>query len=313
MDMCGHRFPTAEAVGYFPASLRDVHKDTPIEPLPKDLTECRAGRPAPRLHLDGNRILISATGIKAHWYHRYNNNNYYSKLKSRHAVVKKVLTLIIDRSIISLVRFYRTAFMVKEDTRARIIEHGAMLIHEKGFNHTGVQEILRAAGVPKGSFYFYFKSKEEFGLAVIDYFSQYLGARMNTHLEDSSLPHVGRLKSFCDEMLEYFRMVGCTRGCPIGNMAQELADLSDTFRAKLKDALDEMGTQMAACLQAAREANELDPDLDPHETAHFIVNSWEGALTRMKTEKTLEPLIVFDKMIFGRLLRPPVEHRLPDP
>ena len=192
--------------------------------------------------------------------------------------------------------------MVKEDTRARIIEEGARLIHEKGFNNTGVQEILRASGVPKGSFYFYFKSKEDFGLAVIDYFSQTMGERLTTHLTNESLPHVERLRSFLQEMMEFFRQEGYSRGCPIGNMAQELADLSDTMRQKLKESMDRMQAAIAGCIRAGRESGELVTDLDPDEAAYFILNSWEGALTRMKTEKSLEPLMVFDRMVFDRLL-----------
>ena len=193
---------------------------------------------------------------------------------------------------------------MKDDTRARLIATGARLVHEKGFNHTGVQEILQASGVPKGSFYFYFRSKEEFGIAVVDFFSQFIAATMDAHLQDASLPHVERLKGFFDAMMEYFRHEGCSRGCPIGNLAQELADLNDTFREKLKQALDAMEANLVTCLQAATEANELANDIDPHEAAAFILNSWEGALTRMKTEKSLKPLVVFDKMIFEFLLKP---------
>lgn len=195
--------------------------------------------------------------------------------------------------------------MVKQSTRARIIEEGARLIHEKGFSNTGLQEILRASGVPKGSFYFYFKSKEDFGLAVIDYFLQFMAARMDSHLSDESLSHVGRLKSFFHEMMGFFRQEGYSRGCLIGNMAQELADLSDSLREKLKESLDGMETAIARCLQAAQDAGEVAADLDPKDAACFVVNSWQGALTRMKTEKNPEPLIVFDKMVFGRLLKGP--------
>jgi TetR/AcrR family transcriptional repressor of nem operon len=194
--------------------------------------------------------------------------------------------------------------MMKEDTRTRLIATGAKLVHEKGFNHTGVQEILQVSGVPKGSFYFYFRSKEEFGIAVVDFFSQFIAARMDEHLQDVSIPHVLRLKGFFDAMMEYFRHESCSRGCPIGNLAQELADLNDTFREKLKQALDAMEARLVACLQAALEANELANDIDPDEAAAFMLNSWEGALTRMKTEKSLKPLVVFDKMIFEFLLRP---------
>jgi TetR/AcrR family transcriptional regulator, transcriptional repressor for nem operon len=195
--------------------------------------------------------------------------------------------------------------MSKQDTRGLLIAEGARLIHEKGFNHTGVQEVLQAAGVPKGSFYFYFRTKEEFGLAVIDHFLGFLGARMDRHLGDESLPHLQRLRNFFNDMMEFFGRGGCSRGCPVGNLAQELADLSDTFRAKLRDALGTMESRILACIEAAVEAGEIVPPLDARETASFILNSWEGALTRMKTEKSLEPLVVFDRMIFQVVLRMP--------
>lgn len=205
--------------------------------------------------------------------------------------------------------------MTKEDTRARLIAEGARLIHKKGYNHTGVLEILQASGVAKGSFYFYFQTKEEFGLAVVVYFSEFMVARMERHLSDASLTHIGRLKRFFDEMMNYFGHEGCSCGCPIGNLAQELADLNDTFRKTLKDVLDTMQGKIAGCLEAAQDAHEIASDLNPHEAASFILNSWEGALTRMKTEKNLEPLTVFDKMMFGRFLARPGEedHCLGDP
>jgi TetR/AcrR family transcriptional repressor of nem operon len=193
--------------------------------------------------------------------------------------------------------------MAKQDTKALLIAEGARIIHEKGFNHTGVQEVLQAAGVPKGSFYFYFRTKEEFGLAVIDYFLDFLEAKMDGHLADASLPHIQRLRNFFKDMKELFGRGGCSRGCPVGNLAQELADLSDPFRVKCKDALGALQSRIVACLEAAVEADEMEPPLDPEQTAYFILNSWEGALTRMKTEKSLQPLEVFDRMIFEVVLR----------
>lgn len=193
--------------------------------------------------------------------------------------------------------------MAKHDTRAMLVAEGARLIHEKGFNHTGIQEVLQAAGVPKGSFYFYFRTKEEFGLAVIDRFLGFIVEKMDRHLGDASLPHLQRLRNFFGDMMELFGRGGCSRGCPVGNLAQELADLSDTFRAKCRDALGDMESRIRACMEAAMEAGEVHAPLDPRETASFILNSWEGALTRMKTEKSLEPLVLFDKMIFQVMLR----------
>ena len=64
--------------------------------------------------------------------------------------------------------------MTKRPTKTRIIAEGAKIIQKNGFNNTGILDVLRAADVPKGSFYFYFKSKEDFGLEVINYLAETL-------------------------------------------------------------------------------------------------------------------------------------------
>ena len=66
--------------------------------------------------------------------------------------------------------------MTKDSAKDRILTHAAQIIHKKGFNNTGIQEILESAGVPKGSFYFYFKSKEDLGLALIDHYAERFGS-----------------------------------------------------------------------------------------------------------------------------------------
>lgn len=193
--------------------------------------------------------------------------------------------------------------MSKEATKLKILVEGAKIVHEKGFNNTGIQEILNAAGVPKGSFYFYFKSKEEFGLAVIDYFMTFMGNWIDSHLNSTTTPPLKSLKNFFDAIQGYFQEKGCKSGCPIGNITQEMADLSNPFRAKLEQAFHEMKTKIGRCLETAQERNDLEPTIDPYEIADFILNSWEGALLRMKAKNSIEPLITFDKMVFGMLLR----------
>lgn len=193
--------------------------------------------------------------------------------------------------------------MTKEDTKTKILAIGAQIVHEKGFNNTGIQEILSAADVPKGSFYFYFKSKDEFGLALVDFFLSFMGEWMDRHLADPGPSPVKSLKKFFDELMAYFLEKGCKAGCPVGNMAQEMADLSEAFRDKAEQAFSQMKARIKRCLEAARENGEIDPDLDPDETADFILNSWEGALLRMKAQGEIKPLKIFDKMIFDGLLK----------
>lgn len=193
--------------------------------------------------------------------------------------------------------------MARETTRTRIIAEGARIVREKGFNNAGIQEILHAANVPKGSFYFYFSSKEEFGLQLIDHHSSLTRKWMAKHLEAPSSTPLASMKAFFDDVMQYFEAQGCHVGCPVGNIAQEMADLNEAFRAKVKEAFIEMQNALARCLEAARLCGEIDPKTDPYETADFILNSWEGALLRMKVQKDTQPLVLFDRMIFGVLLR----------
>ncbi|MBI5251147.1 MAG: TetR family transcriptional regulator C-terminal domain-containing protein [Desulfomonile tiedjei] len=192
----------------------------------------------------------------------------------------------------------------KESTKMRILSEGSRIIHEKGFNNTGIQEILDAARVPKGSFYFYFKSKEDFGLQLVDFYLQFILSAVEPHMSATPGKPIERLRNFFRYMMGMCEQMGCKGGCPIGNLTQEMADQKDAFRIKVNQALGMISSQMAKCLEEARNLQQINPSLDPGETADFILNSWEGALLRMKAENSLQPLIVFEKMIFEGLLKP---------
>ena len=110
------------------------------------------------------------------------------------------------------------------NTKQNILQIGAEIIHRKGYNATGLQEILRAANVPKGSFYNHFKSKEDFGLQVIDFFTDFFAQFCKDIFEDSNRSPLGRLELLLDRFMEFFDSRGYTCGCPVGNLAQELGD-----------------------------------------------------------------------------------------
>ena len=192
---------------------------------------------------------------------------------------------------------------MKRDAKADIINAGADLIHRQGFNRTGLKEILDAAGVPKGSFYFYFKSKEDFGLTLIDHFQEVMAENARPLLADRALPPLQRLARFFATRREFFEQGGCQRGCAIGNLAQEMSDLSPAMRHGVSRVLSSLADSLEALLAEAAGCGDLPVDLDPGRTAAFIVDAWEGALLRMKAEKNVEPLRRFEDMIFSRLLR----------
>jgi len=192
---------------------------------------------------------------------------------------------------------------MKEDTKQRLIMTGARIMHLKGFNNTGIQEILDTAGIPKGSFYNFFKSKEDFGLQVIDYFVGFFLQISNQFLGDKSHPPLERIRLLLGWFIEFFESTDYTLGCPIGNFAQEMGDVNPAFREKLKTSLDSMARQFVDVLLEARESGHLSKTLNAQDTARFMISSWEGALMSMKVEKSTEPLETHARFIFDYILK----------
>jgi len=192
---------------------------------------------------------------------------------------------------------------MREDTKQKLIKAGAEIMHLKGFNNTGVQEILDKTGVPKGSFYNFFKSKEDFGLQVIDYYAGFFFEIFTRFLNDESQPPLERIRLLFQWFIAFFQSADYTLGCPLGNFAQELGDISPVFREKLKANLDAMSQLYAAVLREAQDAGALSRELDAGEAARFVVSSWEGALTLMKVMKSTEPLETHAKFTFDYILK----------
>jgi TetR/AcrR family transcriptional repressor of nem operon len=193
--------------------------------------------------------------------------------------------------------------MAKDATRLSIIRNGARLVHAQGYNNTGLSDILQAAGVPKGSFYFYFKSKNDFGLAIIDHYWEFINHMGETYCSDSNTPPLKRLANFIDAYQRLFEEMGLGCGCPIGNLIQEMSDLSEAFREKIGDVYSRMQERIALLLKEAKEQGDLPADINPDLIAQFILNSWEGAIMHMKLIKSSEPLKVFRQMVFERILK----------
>ncbi len=192
---------------------------------------------------------------------------------------------------------------MQPNTRDRIIETGAEIIHRKGFNHTGIQEILNAASVPKGSFYNYFKSKDEFGLQIIDYFSERFKQIAKETLEDTRISPLSRIYAFLTALMEYFESQNYAGGCPIGNLAQEMGDLSPIFREKLGEAIDRMIDAYKHVLAAAQNDGKISKSLDIQDTAAFIVAGWHGAIIQMKLTQSLAPLKNHRRFVFDHILK----------
>jgi TetR/AcrR family transcriptional repressor of nem operon len=188
------------------------------------------------------------------------------------------------------------------DTKQRILKAGAKIVLQKGFYDTGLAEVLQAAKVPKGSFYFYFKNKEDFGLQLVDYFAGQLQERAQEFYNDAELTFPEKIRHLFAWQAEAFNKNDFKGGCPIGNLALEMGDRNPLFRKKLDQVFTAMKKGLTGLLEQAAQKGEISRTLDIEETAEFILYSWEGALLQMKVSKSTKPHEVFDRMIFERFL-----------
>jgi TetR/AcrR family transcriptional repressor of nem operon len=177
------------------------------------------------------------------------------------------------------------------------------MISRQGYNATGIDAVLKQAGVPKGSFYHYFGSKEDFGLAVIDCFVDRYDLYLASFLEDKSLSPVERIRRYFEAGLAKLSDSHCSRGCLIGNLGQELADQSEIFRERLDRIFQSWTGRFTVCLKEAEQKGELASACDPSVIAGFLLSGWEGAILRAKVMKSPQPLEDFITTVFSTILK----------
>jgi TetR/AcrR family transcriptional repressor of nem operon len=183
--------------------------------------------------------------------------------------------------------------------RNSLITVGQELFITSSFNSVGLNDILKHAGIPKGSFYHYFESKEDFALQVVEQYHKENHAALEALLLDESLTAYQQLKTFFQNNVDHFGDVGYCQGCLMGNLSQEIADVNENMRSKISELSTEMVDKVSECLQRL-ENNELNlGHLRPCEAAQVLMNSWMGAIMKMKLEKSREPLDVFMKFFFS--------------
>lgn len=170
-------------------------------------------------------------------------------------------------------------------TREQIVDAASRLVHVRGFNNTSVDEILRESGVGKGNFYYYFRSKDELGFAVLERGLE----RISTELIEKSFNPAKdpwqQILDFLDCLVERARKQECTGGCLLGNLAVEMSDIHEEFRRRLNTAFDRLRTRIEGTLAQAKRQGTLRSDADMPRLAHFIVAGFEGAFMMGKLHK----------------------------
>ncbi len=187
--------------------------------------------------------------------------------------------------------------MKGEITRERILFEGAKIVYLKGYHATGLQEILKASRVPKGSFYFYFKSKKDYGLQLIDYYTDGIVTRGRKLLERADLSPLEGMHEHFRWVLHHSVELGYKGGCPIGNLSQELGDTDDAFREKLNDAYRRLIEMHGLFLEEAQKQGEIASDLNTDEIAELVFNCYQGALIQMKVSRSTGAVEMIEKTI----------------
>lgn len=187
------------------------------------------------------------------------------------------------------------------ETKIALLRSGMEILTEKGYSATGIDEILRKEGIPKGSFYHYFPSKEAFGLALIQYYSDFFKHKLNKFLNDQELSPLSRLVGFIQDANKGMARYNFKRGCLVGNLGQEMSALPEPFREKLKAVFDDWQFSVESCLEAAKLAGEIPKHIDCQQSAYIFWVGWEGAVLRAKLERRPNALIAFSNFYLDTL------------
>lgn len=161
---------------------------------------------------------------------------------------------------------------------------------EQGYHGTGLQEILDAVQVPKGSFYNYFTNKESFGAEVIQRYIEPFLLQLTAYLQNPKYDALTAIQAYFDELIVELEKAQFMGGCLLGNLMGELGDTSEVCRESLQRAVTNYRDLLKTGLARAQQEGLIRSDLRAEEMADLLVNAWQGALLRMKIEKSVRPL-----------------------
>lgn len=183
----------------------------------------------------------------------------------------------------------RLATQGSADVRRGIVATGQRIMAGKGFSAVGLNEILTTAGVPKGSFYHYFDSKEAFGEALLEsYFEDYL-AGLDETLRQPGLTMAQRLTNYWRQWQDTQSFSDCQGKCLAVKLGAEVADLSEAMRASLQRGTSGITDRLGRAIQAGVAEGSLSIRGDPNGVAQSLYQLWLGASVMAKIVRHREP------------------------
>jgi len=189
--------------------------------------------------------------------------------------------------------------MARQSLRENLLDAGFQTIWNSGYTAAGVRDIVAAAGARPGSFTNHFASKEEFAGEVLERYFAYVGGLVESALARDGTPAVGRLRRYLDVITSKLEAHDWARGCMIGNLSLETAVHSEPLRLRLVDIFERWRQPFADCIAEGQAAGQIAKTFEAEDLADFLLSSWQGAMLRMKVERSPEPLERFKKIIFS--------------
>jgi TetR/AcrR family transcriptional regulator, transcriptional repressor for nem operon len=174
-------------------------------------------------------------------------------------------------------------------TKRRLLDVGLATLLERGYNATGIQDLLVATSVPKGSFYHHFSSKEDFALQVIDRYMGDVHFLLDQALSDLDRAPLERIRVFYVRLLAMYAGQGYL-GSLVGLLGQELAAVSTSFRRRIEAAFEGLAHRLADAIDEARRRGDVPADTDPMSAATLLIDCWEGAAMRSRLIRSPAPL-----------------------
>jgi TetR/AcrR family transcriptional repressor of nem operon len=178
----------------------------------------------------------------------------------------------------------------KQINRENLLNQGMSLLMQQGYHGTGIKEILDAVQIPKGSFYNYFGSKENFAAETIEHYIVPYIAQLQSYLAQSEGNALGGLERYLQESIIDLERTEFKGGCLLGNLIGELGETSEVCRVALQSSLNRYRDVWELGLSRAQNEGTIRADKSARELANLWVNAWQGALLRMKIEQSVDPL-----------------------
>ena len=190
--------------------------------------------------------------------------------------------------------------MPKPNVREKVVIAGLEQFHRLGFHGCSVEDITSFAGVPKGSFYNHFQSKEDLALAAME---RYRAVAQHPSLGEHNRSPVKRLKEYFAFLSKTFIDAENSKGCLFGNLANEMADHSPVIRERLKSIFAAWTQVIASLIREGQASGEITSSQKPQQLAGFLISAWEGTLVRGRCTKDSAPLKEFNEIVFSTLLK----------